>query len=273
MLVKKKIYPRPHNNGLMLRLVPATTTKLSVNVPILRYDEGLGDPAAYNAHPEHTSFAEVDDTGCYPESRVNKIFTEIRMSASDQMWATDDISHITAYVIPWYVAFKEDLTAIDEKTSFEIQDLLALQFETTDRQTFPLYSGVKTDGDIKEIGATEPGLTTNTLMECIADYSLENLYDMLQYGTISKKLSSVIGKITRVNIKRDKTVTLRYTRANPKIKYLNEYAACGFIIHVPAAATIYQDRASSAITTATYVNTVIKSRYLEWNENFDHTKV
>lgn len=272
MRIKKKIYPRPHDQVLKFKLIPAGTDDTTC-IPIIMNDEGKGDPSAYNAHVEHTSFAEANEPNCYPESRINKIFAKFMFSLNKASWVTDNEEMLRFCVIPIYIAFKESYIAIDEKSSDEIQDILNLQTEATDRQGFPLFNGVKISGDVLEVGANVPGLTTNTNLEAV-DFDTEKLYDALQYYTNKGKLSSVIGKIKWMQVGRRKATSMRFNiRLSPTVKRMNSYTLCAVIIHVPDSHKPQQYSTGTSFTTATVLNVSYHCRFNEWNENFDMTKV
>ncbi len=128
---KVAMYPRPHNFHLdwMMNVYDATAT----SIPLLMYDEGLGAPSSYNAHPEHASFAETNEPNVYPESRVNKLFAKLEFMLTHIAVSTDELTHVKVGVIPYYLAFKEDYDANDEKSTETISTILELDKETTDR--------------------------------------------------------------------------------------------------------------------------------------------
>lgn len=163
LLMKTKWYPRPHNFivdwGYELE---SGTTNTDTILPITMYDEGLGDPAAYEANPEHASFVEAAEPNCYPESHINMVLLQLSLTLSKGALETDKVHAMKYYTQPIFVTF-DDLIANDEISGLDIGEILELQRETTDRQCYPLYNAVDMPSGV--IGTTTvmptnlPGLT------------------------------------------------------------------------------------------------------------------
>ncbi len=138
-LMKSTWYPQPHsiNGGCAFELDDATLD--STIVPFCFYDEGLGAPTARETNPRNTAFAVVaDEANCFVGSRVNNIIAEFRFALSSFV-LDQNIPSVRFAVMPIYFAFIEDYTAVDELTSIEVQDVLEMQTEATDRQGGALY--------------------------------------------------------------------------------------------------------------------------------------
>lgn len=274
MLIKKTIYPRVHNNSQQFSLIPATAAQNSTGVPLIRNDDALGDPKSLPTNPEHASFAETNSSGCYPDSRINKIFAQIQFNMSTETVATDALTNIKVVVIPVFMAFKEDYTAIDEKSQLEIQDVLHLQTEATDRQGGFLWVATNlTNGDDLTLPTDEPFMDTNTVYENV-EWQLEPIYDMLHYQTNGPKLSAVMGKIRHITLSTKHPTTYRLSvNVNPKVKRINPYTFCGILVKVPEDGTIHQNWQATEFTVASYVRCVSQYRYNEWNDDFESSKV
>lgn len=271
-MAKVKQYPRPHNRKIKFNLQPDTSSKEATFIPILHNDEGLGDPASYQAHPEHSSFAEFVGSSLYPESRVNNFFAEVRLSLHKDCWASSNVENVRMLILPVYMSFKENYIAIDEKSTNEVQDCLELQFETTDRQGGALYNGTKLVGDSLELGTTTPFLTTNTTIEGIT-FDPEIIYDMLQYGTISGKLAKSMGQMKWFTVSRRRQTRIRIRgKLVSKVKRANDYTLCGYILYCPDSDDINQIGQGADFTTTTTIIVSCADRYNEWNDNFDMTK-
>ncbi len=163
MLMKTTWYPRPHNMitdwgyGLETAVANADTI-----VPITMYDEGLGAPSAYEANPEHASFVEAAEANCFPDSRINMVVAELTMSLTKAALETDKIHNVKYYFQPVFTTF-DDITALDEISTLDIGELLELQREGTDRQSYPLYNAIDmvagSVGTTTVMPANLPGLT------------------------------------------------------------------------------------------------------------------
>lgn len=162
-MMKTKWYSRPHNmnlswgHGLETGVVNQATI-----IPLTMYDEGLGDPAAYNANPEHASFAEAAMPNCFPESRINLINVQLTVMLNKGAIETDKVHALRFAYMPIFTTF-DDLAANDEVSGLDIGEILELQRETTDRQSYPLFNTVDMEAGlgaaVSTLHANVPGLT------------------------------------------------------------------------------------------------------------------
>ncbi len=124
--------------------------------------EGLGDPTSYNANPEHASFVKVAMPNCYPESTVDKTFIELRMTLTKGALETDKMHALRFAFMPVFTTF-DDIAALDEISTLDIGEILELQREATDRQSYPLFNAIDMPagvvGTTTSLHANVPGLT------------------------------------------------------------------------------------------------------------------
>ncbi len=162
-LMKTKWYPRPHDmqhqwtHGLETALVNQYTI-----YPFMMYDEGQASPSAYEANPAHASFTVAAEPGCFPDSTIDSIFAEIEFNLTKAALVTDALHAVKVCFMPIHMSFLEDGTAIDELSTDTILDILHLQTETTDRQTYPLFNAVDMDAKTAAYNVLSnnvPGLT------------------------------------------------------------------------------------------------------------------
>ncbi len=187
---REKEYPLPHNTYSAI-LKNLEVSPDFTNWPILFQDEAR-TPGSYFTNPEHASFAEYASPNCSPDSEVTSIFTEIRFTLTKFATQTDGLTAVRICFLPIMSAF-EDLLAIDELTSVEVQDVLEMTSESTDRQAYALWSAV--DFTVKysgssTLGADVPGLTASQLQEDV-EFDIDLWYDAINYYTIAGKLRSV----------------------------------------------------------------------------------
>ena len=276
ILLKEEHYPLPHQDKLKFKLSADTTQTAhgATALPLLIQDEGRGAPSSISTHPQNSSFAVYAGPNCFPDSRINSLFAKINMSLTKHCWNTDKIEELRVMVIPIFISFLENLTAKDEITGNEVEDVLELQHETTDRQTYPLYNGTKLSGDTLALGADVPGLTTNTNIEGVT-FSIDQLFDALQYYSNKGKVRHSIGKIMYPIVRRRKSVSMRLAiRMKSKVKRMNEYTACIILIKVPNMThplQIGEDADSS--TTDKHLLISYTDRYNEYNTGFDSDKM
>ncbi len=162
ILRKQKWYPRPHDFGVIFGLgLESAVVNNDTIIPLVIHDEAQGDPALYNAHPEHASFAEYLGPNCYPDSVINTVFVEVTYALTKAALETDKVPAVNLLYMPIFTTF-DDITVNDEVSGFDIGEILELQRETTDRQSFPLYNTVKMKAGTSAattMHAHVPGLT------------------------------------------------------------------------------------------------------------------
>jgi len=132
-------------------------------IPLIMNDDALGDPMSFNAHPEHASWAEVDEPNCYPDSEIRNFQVSLEIQALHNLW--DSVTLGARWQSPKIsialiaCAFPEDLDAIDERSGLSLKAMLELQKESTDRQCYPLYNAVDLLGIPTIMPTNVPGLT------------------------------------------------------------------------------------------------------------------
>lgn len=271
--MKSTWYPQPHDMRGGCSFEIDNTTLDQTIVPFCFYDEGLGAPTARETNPRNASFAVVnDEANCFVNSRVNTIFAEFRFSLTAQA-LDDNLPSIRFATMPIWMAFKENYTAIDELSTFEIQDILELQTEATDRQGFPLFVAA---ADLPEIstsranlGANQPGLDTDVGIEAVA-FDVNAYYDMLHYMTNGSMLANSTGGLSWDVLTQQRPFIMKRFQINPKVKRMNEYTFGGLLINFPAAGQSEQTMALAELTgSVNLVHMDWTIRYNEWNEDFN----
>ncbi len=276
-MMKTTWWPQPHYDYVAMSFELDDATIDSTIVPLLRYDEGLGSPSAQETHPENAAFATRNSDGCFVNSRVNRMFTELQLSLTSH-FRDDNLMGVKIAFSVIKLAFKEDYIAIDELTSVEVQDVLEMQTESTDRQGFPLWA----NADMAEpstnhgnLAADVPGLTTDASIEGVAfDEAL--FYDAIHYYTISNKLKNAQRGLKWITLNDNRPYARIRINIDSKVKRMNEYTFFGLLLHCPIAGDgngtqiVFADE----ITAATkYVTATVRSRFNEWNEDFNFKKI
>lgn len=271
---KTKWYPQPHNSIMSYETSMENATVRDVTIcPIVMYDEGLGDPASVNTHQQHASFAPTTQPNCYPDSRIDKVFCMLEISPTKAFSETDALRTQKIGFMPIFTSFLEDITAKDEVTGETIGTILELQTEATDRQCFPLWNTVKMNasyGTSTTFPANVPGLTAGQAAEAVA-FDIEKYYDALQYYSNAGKLKKVQGGLKWITLKRGQTRKF-LIRLRSKAKFMNPYTQFSLMIIQPKADTDYQNNVAAETTAAYHTRWTIRTRYNEWNENFDFAR-
>ncbi len=275
---KQKWWPQPHDiDGSCSFEVDNGSIDTTI-VPIAFYDEGLGAPSAIETNPENAAFAIVaDQANCFVGSRINMIMAEFRWSLTSKFF-DDNLPGIRFATMPIFMAFINDYTAIDELTSLEIQDVLEMQTESTDRQGGPLYVAaadmVEKTAGLGNLGANTPFLDTDVGIEGVA-FSEENYYDMLAHNTLSEKLKSVQGGLKWEVLNANRPFIKKKYFIRPRTKAMNPFTYFGILIHVPEQGDVNQIGVITRDYTAAtvYVDVDWSIRYNEWNPEFAFGKV
>ncbi len=272
-LMKSTWYPQPHFNRGSCSFELDDETINSTIVPFAFYDEGKGTPTAQETNPRNAAFGLIfNECNCFVNSRVNSIFAEFRFSLTAQA-LDDNIPAIRFAYMPIHTAFIEDYTSIDELTSEEVQDVLEMTTESTDRQGGPLYVAAKevatkfANSAIQ--GTNTPFLDTTVDLEAIA-FDSDAYYNAIHFHTNAGKISSASGGLRWDVLTQNKPFIRKRFHIVPKVKRMNEFTYFGLMLHIPIAGTRDQLPALTEITVAKQMLHVDWSvRYNEWNEDFN----
>lgn len=273
-LMKNTWYPRVHYNDLhWASSIDSSNT--STIIPIAMYDEGKGTPSGESTHPSNSSFAVTDEPNCYPESRVNDILVELEVSLTNAALETDKVTGVKYQVMPIFTSFQDELDKTDEKSALATKSVLELQYETTDNQTYPLWSGTKVTEKYSgsfTYPAAVPGLTTNQIGETIA-WNETQYYDMLHYYTNGGVLRKMQGGLSYHTLTRQRPVKKHRFRINSKTKRMNLGTFFGIMVGTHKAGTDKQIPIATEVSAVNHLHFSLRFRFNEWNEGFDMDKV
>ncbi len=275
--MKTMWWPQPHDlqGGVTFECDDGTLD--ATIVPLAFYDEGLGAPSAIETNPENAAFAVVtDQANCFVNSRINVMFAEFIFSLTSK-FNDDNLTAIKIGTMPIFMSFINDYTAVDEVSSVEIQDVIEMQTESTDRQGGPLYVAAK---DLPEkvagigvLGTNTPFLDTDTGIEAV-DWRPDQFYDALHFLTIKEKLKKVTGGMKHEYLTANRPVIKKRFFIRPKVKRMNPFTYFGVLVSVQVQGQEQVGVITRDYTAATqYVDLDWKVRYNEWNEDFNMSKV
>jgi hypothetical protein len=268
--VKVDIFSRPHDFRLSYFHDVSTGNKDTTIVPVAHYDEGLGAPSTYNAHREHASFAEYDGSNCFPDSRLDPIIGKVTFTMGKHLLETDKIHAIKCGIGVIAGAF-EDFNAEDEVSTLDIKEIMELQQDGTNRETYPLWAGNKLtekDSGKGTFNADMAGLTTTQVIEDV-DFAYGTYYDALHYYTNGEKLRKVVPMMKQFVLTRQRPTRTFKVRISSKTKYMNPYAFMGVLTHVHTETNAEQLFSSADATTGNSVLVNHRYRFDEHNPYFD----
>lgn len=272
-------YPLPHNFTYNFFLNMENETQNSTILTLFRTSEAAVGVENVEVNPRHANFAE--DGGCviHTGSIVPKISLSILANIGKNAIETDKLQHMRFSWTPLYISFLNSLEAADEKTGVQIEDILELQHDVTNKDTYPLFSttdlAVPGTQPMSTVPLTEVfgdiGLTVDTKLESVA-YDEDLFYDAMSYYTNSAMLRKVTGKTNIVNLSQSRMY--RYTSNRftyPSVKRGNPYTFCGILFHVPQVGSAHQFADSTETTDVATLHVGVQVRFDEWNPNFDQT--
>lgn len=269
-LMKEKWYPRPHDHSLVWEhgLETGVANRATI-VPMAFYDEGKGSPSGYNSNPEHASFADTNEANCYVDSHIDFIAAELDLNLTKDALHTDYLDVVRMAYMPIFCAFKEDYTAIDELSQVEVQDIIEMQTESTDRQGYPLYNGVKMNEKYSgsaTLPSAQPGLTTTQVLEGVA-FNAGTYYDCLQYYQNKGKLRHVQGGLKWLTLTRRNPHVNIKIKLRSKTKRMNPYTFFGLMVYVPEVGGKLQFHGVDDTTNVMHVEAKLNWRYNEWHQD------
>ncbi len=270
-------YPLPHAFDSIFQLSAEDASKDSTLLTLLRSSEVATGVEAIEVNPRNPNFAE--DTGplIHNGSLVPKMSFKLTAKMSKVAETTDGMRAVTFSWFPIYIAFLDSLTASDDKTGVEVEDILELQHETTNKDTYPLNTAGKLIGaepvNLSNIVAAEAfgdyGLSASTQREAVA-FDQNLFYQALSYYTNKGMLSKVIGKVTTFTLHRDNIY--KYFSNNftyPSVKRGNPYTFCGIMVYVHQVNKPELPIPAAEVTAISHVNFGFRVRFNEWNPLFD----
>ncbi len=275
--MKTTWYARPHNmNHSWAHSLESATVNNTTIYPLLMYDEGLGTPSAYEANPENTAFIEAGERNCYPESRIDNVFMNIRFSLTKLALETDKLHMVRMAFMMIHTAFIEDLTANDELSGLDISEILELDSETTDRQAYPLWNDVDMADAFGTTAANlptnVPSLDTNQSIEAVA-FSAAVYYDAINYYTNAAKLKKVASGMKWFTLTKDRPYREFKLFIHSKNKFMNPYSFMGVMCYLAEGNTKDQIPIDADTTAVNHVRVDATTRFYEWNGQFNMKRV
>ncbi len=273
-------YPLPHRFSYVMRLGAEAPTKDTVILPILRSSEAVASADTIEVNPRNANFAVETGATCHPGSIVPRINFTLSLKLAQNAVVTDKVREMKCNWFPIYTSFLNSLEAEDEKTAIQVEDILELEHDVTNKDVNPNYSTVKllsgssmplsTVNDADE-ALGDWGLTTTSVMESVAwDSSL--FYDALQFHTSRGMLSKTIGQIKTVVLRQDFGYFHHSSNfTQPTVKRMNPFTFCGILINLPQSGTAEQLFEANDVTDIGHLDIRLRIRFDEWNPNFDQT--
>ncbi len=275
-MMKVPEFGRPHHmeNAFSIPLESAAVRNATI-LPLITQDEGLGAMSAYESNPANAAFVEANTAHCFPTSRVNNIFAQLEVSMSKVMLETDKKHIVKFQTATIHTSFMDGELALDEISTLDLNEILELQNEQTDRQTFPLFNLIdlhdyKNNGFL-DLSAEQLGLDTDLEIEAVV-FNPNNYYDCLHYFTNGEKLRTICTPLQTHVLTRNNPHKTIYFQQQSNTKYMNPYTFLGALIVVPKMGSKQQTGEIADTTVETSVlHFQSQVRYTEFNHEFNHS--
>ncbi len=271
-------HPLPHNFFYYFQLNASNATKNSTVCSLIRTSDVCVAADSIEVNPRHASFAEDKGPLIQRDSIIPRMTININAKLTKGAIETDALRTLKLNYMPYYCAFLDTLDAEDEKTGTQIEDILELQHDVTNQDTYPLFGGVNLASGtqaLSTVNAAEAfgdyGLSVDSSLESVA-FSQEVFFDAMQYYTNQSMLKKVTGKWNTVVLTRDRM--FNYFSNNftyPTVKRGNPYTFCGILFEVQTVGNVRQIVQSGDVTDIPHIDVGMTVRYDEWNPLFDQT--
>ncbi len=273
-------YPLPHKFSYEFPISVQDETENSTICTILRASEAATGVEAIEVNPQHTNFAEETGTTIHKGSIVPRINVTMHAELSIAAVAAG-VKFLKLNWMPIYTSFVDNLEADDVLTAIEIEDVLELAHDLTNKDVNPLFSSV----NMRTGASAHPfsnindadeafgdlGLTTNPTMESVA-FDPDAMFDMLRFMTNSGMLKQVMGQWHTVVVSEHRPWFYNSNNfTNPKVKRGNPFTFCGVLIHMDLMDNPRQFYTAGEVTDISHVQFGMNVNYDEWNPNFDQT--
>ncbi len=268
-------FPLPHSMAWSFELAAEDETKNSTYMTLFRASEEAVDVENIEVNPSHANFAEDGGTMIHMGSIIPRVNVTFNAHIPKLGIETDKLRAIKFSWMPVYTAFLDSLEAEDSKTAIQVEDVLELLHDTTNKDVTPLFSTVNLitgNHPVSTVPFTEVfgtlNLSTNLSLESVA-YDQNLLYDALQFHTNKGMLSKVIGPIHNVTVTRDRPYHFHSNNfTNPMVKRGNPYTYCGILFHLQQGGDGDQVFAVADTTNIAHLRISGHVRFNEWNPHF-----
>ncbi len=273
--------PLLHECNQVFSLEGEATTKDSTIVCLFKQTEECNAPETVEVNNTNDNFAIDRGTAVHRYSIVDKLRMQMHANMSKLSIETDKLRQLNFYWAPMYVAFLNNLDAEDEKSGLDVESQVELTHETTNKDTFPLFSTVKLTGGgnvpLTTVGFAEDladvGLTTTAVIESVAWESMRTWFERIKHFSNGGMMKSIIPRWHKVLVSRDRAYHTVMTRTNPKVKRANNYMFCGIMVHMPQIGSINQYYNAADSTSIAHIDFKFEWSFEEWNTSFEQASI
>ena len=266
-------YPLIHKFKFAFGLSAEDTDKASTIVPFIISDEALVDYELVKVHPNNADFTIAE----YPNVCKGSKVTDLQINWKAFIPPDDtEISLLSFDELNIHTNFLRRLDATDELTGNDIETLIELTHETTDKQVYPLWNGTKLfEGHlIQDYHANVPGLTTDQQPEGVA-FDKDTYFKAMHYYTNKEMLKQVTSSmrthtISEPAVPHGRAITGGSIRGVPSVcKAIEEYTFFGKLFSVPQVGSRFQYHKASQTTAKEHLTVIGEVTFYERNNGFN----
>ncbi len=255
-------------------------TKNDTIMTLLHTSDAEIKPSSTKVNPNHATFDDVDlGANINQGSIVDKIKIHTIHTLTELATETDKIHSLMLHQAIVGGCFADDWDAIDDRSSLEVEDIVRLTFDTTNRDVTPKFSGTDLVNGVQPVSdttmaetATTYNLTTDLKMEAV-NFDPDVYFNSKRHFDNGGAVNKVMPRLRSIflNDKRSTSISSSFTKFVPeRCRYGRRGLFFGILEHVPIFSNERQicDPFTAPTAGAHIVSTTIID-FMEWNQQFD----
>ncbi len=254
-------------------------TKNDTMLTLLRSSDVASKAKTVNVNPQNTSFVKETGPLICQGSIVDKMKIHQIHTLTELLTETDKIHTLMLHQAIIGGCFAEDWDPLDDASSLEVEDIVRLTYDTTNRDVTPKFSGTDlvagihpmvTELDAEVFG--DLNLTTDTKMEAI-NFDPDVYFNSKRYGSTGSAVNKVMPSLRSLylNDKKSASITSSFTKFVPeRCRYGRRGLFFGMLEHVPIFSNSRQicDPYTSPTAGSHIISTTVVD-FMEWNTQFE----
>ncbi len=261
----------------------ALETKNDTMFTILRCSDVEDTPSSTDVNPEANGFdpVEVGPT-IHKGSIVDKIKIHTIHTLTELCTETDKIHSLMLHQGMIMGCFADDWDPLSDKNSLEVEDIVRVTYDLTNRDVTPKFSGIDLINGVHPLNTvveTEVfgtyNLTVDTKMEAV-NFNPDIYFDSKRHYSNGGAVNKVMPRLNSLylNDKRSTSMSSSFTKFVPeRCRYGRTGLYMGILEHMPIYSDIRQICDSWVAPTAgAHVNTKMIIDFMEWNQGFDQSQ-
>ncbi len=257
-----------------------TETKNDTILTLVRTSDDVDNPSTTKVNPNANNYDEVDAGPLiHHNSIVDKLSIHTIYTLTELCTETDKIHALMIHEAMIMGCFSDDWDPLDDKTNLEVEDIVRVTFDTTNRDVTPKFSavnlvnGVQPVSDVTQAeGFAAYNLSVDTLIEAV-NFDPDVYFDSKRQYTNGGAVNKVMPRLNSVflNSKQKSFQKTGGTKFLPeRCRYGRRGLFVGMLQHLPIYSNERQVCDSfTAPTAGAHINAKTIVDYYEYNPLFD----